>query len=123
MKGFFIALSIFLCIIIMLFFYSNFIDSTFNTLSLYISDVESALKESDFDKALKSSETLRLALKEESKILYFLSDRAPIDNALSECERLISFINTKDISEASAAAYTIDIILDKTKEKSIFTIP
>ena len=123
MKGFIIALAIFLSIIILLFFYSNFIDSTFNLLSLYVSEVEIALKNSDFKKALTNSENLRRTLKNESKILYFLSDRTPIDNAFSECERLISFIRTEDVSEASASAYTIDIILEKTKEKSILFIP
>lgn len=123
MKGFIIALAIFLSIIILLFFYSNFIDSTFNLLSLYVSEVEIALKNSDFKKALANSESLRRTLENESKILYFLSDRTPIDNAFSECERLISFIRTEDVSEASASAYTIDIILEKTKEKSILFIP
>ena len=123
MKGFIIALAIFLSIIILLFFYSNFIDSTFNLLSLYVSEVEIALKNSDFKKALTNSENLRRTLKNESKILYFLYDRTPIDNALSECERLISFIRTEDVSEASASAYTIDMILEKTKEKSILCIP
>ena len=119
MKGFIIALAIFLIIIILLFFYSKYISETFFVLSCNISEIENSLYANDFQTALKLSENLRDKLKKYSSVLYFLSDRSPIDNVIAESERLISFICTKDLSEASASARGINVILEKTKEKSI----
>ncbi|MDO5479248.1 MAG: DUF4363 family protein, partial [Clostridia bacterium] len=107
----------------LLFFFTNYIDNTFSLLSSYISGIEDALKEENFEKAAKLSASLRKKLRSKSEILYYVSDRAPIDNAITECERLLSFIETKDKSEAYASAMGIAVILEKTKEKSLFSLP
>lgn len=123
MKGFLTALVIMLSLIFLLFFFTSYIDNTFSLLSSYTAGIETAIKEENFEKAAKLSASLRKKLRSKSEILYYVSDRAPIDNAITECEKLLSFIATKDKSEAYASVMGIAVILEKTKEKSVLSLP
>ena len=123
MKGFIAAVLIFITIISFLFIYNFYITNTFHILSEQLSIIEKAISSEDFSRAEKLSSVFQKALASKAKTLYYLSDRVPIDNAISECAKMISFIRTSDKSEACAAAHGINAILEKTKEKSVLSFP
>ena len=120
MKGFVTALIIFLILIALLTAYSFYINITFSSFSVEINEISDSIMIENYTKAKKASVKFNNHLNEKSGILYFVTDRSPIDTALTECEKMLSFISTEDKSEALACAKGIDILLKKTKEKSLF---
>lgn len=122
MKGFLSALIIILCLIVLLCIYTFYIEGTFSYLSSEIYKIETAIESEDFILAGEISRTFKKELKEKSTLLYYVTDRALIDDAFTECEKLLSFIKTEDKSEALASASGIRTMLEKTKEKSIIRI-
>lgn len=123
MKGFLTALIIFLFLIVFLFCYAFYMEETLSSLSLYIRDIESAIATEDFSAAGEIASEFREDLMLKAGILCYLTDRALIDDAFTECEKLISFITTKDQSESLASASGIRMMIEKTKEKSIIRFP
>ena len=119
MKGFITSLIIFLTLITLLVVYSFYINHTFSAFSREINKISALITKENYDEAEKASEKLNKCLNEKSGILYFVTDRSPIDTSLTECKKMLSFISTKDKSEALACAYGIDVLLKKTKEKSL----
>ena len=88
MRAFIYTLIIFILIIAGLFFYSVYMTESIDELSLLLSDTETHLEKGDFSSARASAETFSDTLKEKSYTLYFFTDRCPIDNTLTESERL-----------------------------------
>lgn len=123
MKGFLTALIIMLVLIFLLFIYSGYVENTFSSLSRHIGEIEVAIKSESFEKALFLAKQLREKLKEKARILYFVTDRALIDEAFTECEKLLSFIISEDKAEALASASGIRAMLEKTEEKSTIRFP
>ncbi len=119
MKGFISALIIFLILIALLTVYNFYIKNTFSSFSLEIGKISDLIMEEKYENAKKSSEKFYEILNKKSEILYYVTDRSPIDTVLTECEKMISFINTEDKSEALASARGINVLLKKTKEKSL----
>ena len=122
MKGFITALIIFLSLIVLLTLYSFYINTTFSTFSMEIREISDLIMAENYSEAKNASEKFNAHLNEKSGILYFVTDRSPIDTILTECEKMLSFISTEDKSEALACAKGIDILLKKTKEKSLLFI-
>ncbi|MBQ2941302.1 MAG: DUF4363 family protein [Clostridia bacterium] len=123
MKGFLTALIIMLVLLFLLFIYSGYVENTFSSLSRHIGEIEVAIKSESFEKALFLAKQLREKLKEKAGILYFVTDRALIDEAFTECEKLLSFIISEDKAEALASASGIRVMIEKTEEKSTIRFP
>ena len=121
MKVFIAALSIFATLIIILMLCNFLLCSTFSSYNEILDSIEHAVYTDNFPEAERISVEFSDKLFEDSRLLYCLTDRTPIDNALTECSRMISFIRVKDKAESSAALSGIKTILTKTKEKS--TLP
>lgn len=122
MRGFIFTLIIFILIISGLFLYSGYMSESLDELSALLSDTEAELKQSNFYFAEVSAERFSNALKAKSYTLYYFTDRCPIDNALTESERLISFIEAGDDAESSAVLSGLKLMLNKIKEKSSLKI-
>ncbi len=122
MRGFIYTLIIFILIIAVLFFYSDYMTKSIDELSLLLSDTKTHLEKGDFSSAKASAERFSDTLKEKSYTLYFFTDRCPIDNALTESERLKSFIKAEDDAESAAVLSGIHVMLSKTREKSSLKI-
>lgn len=122
MRGFIFTLIIFILIISGLFLYSGYMSESLDELSALLSDTEAELKQSNFYFAEVSAERFADALKAKSYTLYYFTDRCPIDNALTESERLISFIKAGDDAESSAVLSGLKLMLNKIKEKSSLKI-
>lgn len=122
MKGFLSAVIILTLLLSFLLYYSIYINRSFSDFSEYLDKIIYFLISENYEKAEKLSGDFCRNLKDKSHTLYIVTDRSPIDNAIAECERLISFIRTEDKSEAIAAAGGISIILEKTKEKSLMRL-
>lgn len=103
-------------------FYSDYMTESIDELSLLLSDTETHLEKGDFSSARASAETFSDTLKEKSYTLYFFTDRCPIDNTLTESERLKSFIKAEDDAESAAVLSGIRVMLSKTREKSSLKI-
>ncbi len=121
MKGFLTALGIFLVLLVSMFFYNRYMTTTMISLWDYADSIEDAINEENFKKANSVLKSFEKRLNEETYFLYFVTDRAPLDNALTECARLKSFLSIPDKAESLACISGIKVMLDKTKEKS--TIP
>jgi len=122
MRAFIYTLIIFILIIAGLFFYSVYMTESIDELLLLLSDTETHLEKGDFSSARASAETFSDTLKEKSYTLYFFTDRCPIDNTLTESERLKSFIKAEDGAESAAVLSGIRVMLSKTREKSSLKI-
>ena len=122
MKGFIIASSVFISISIALIFYNIYIINTFTDISTHLELIEESIEADNFKKAMELTLSFEKELSENSHLLYTLTDRAPIDTALSECARLSSFIKVCDKAESLASASGIRKILEKNLEKSVLRI-
>lgn len=122
MRGFSVTLVIFILIIAGLFLYSSYMTESLNELSLLLSDAESSLNEKNFDSAYAAAEKFSDALVKKAYSLYYFTDRCPIDNAVTESERLKSFIKAGDDSESSAVLSGLKLMISKIEEKSSLKI-
>lgn len=118
MRGFIFTLIVFILIISGLFLYSSYMSENLNELSLLLSDTELKLEEKDFPAAYSSAGKFSDELKCKSYSLYYFTDRCPIDNALTESERLKSFIKAEDDAESAAVLSGLRIMIEKISEKS-----
>ncbi len=121
MKGFLTAALIFLFLLSSLFFCNKYMRETMTGLSEYAISIEEAINEENFKKANLILESFEKKLNEKTYFLYFVTDRTLLDNTLTECARLKSFLSIPDKAESLAAVSGIKIMLKKTLEKS--TIP
>lgn len=118
MKGFITALLIFLILISSLFLYNQYMLKTITGLLEYTNMIEESINEENFKKAHSILKSFEKNLNEKTYFLYFVTDRAPLDNTITECARLKSFISIPDKAEALACISGIKIMLKKTMEKS-----
>lgn len=119
MKGFILALVIFIILSISTLYCNYYINSVFSEYSDCITIVKTSIRNNDFLIAEKFTKILENKLKEDSRLLYTITERTPIDNAITECGRLLSFIEVKEKSEAYATASGIEIILRNSNKKTV----
>lgn len=118
MRGFIATVIIFLLVIIGLFVYSDFIYSSFSEFDTMLSSVEYELSAGDFSSAEINSELFFDKLKEKSRVLYYFTDRNPINSLLSETARLKSFIAIGDKAEAASALSGLRMMINTAFEKT-----
>lgn len=118
MRGFIATVIIFLLVIIGLFVYSNFVYSSFTEFNSILSTVDAELSAGDFSSAQINSELFFDKLKEKSRVLYYFTDRNPINSLLSESARLKSFIAHGDMAEAASALSGLKIMINTAFEKT-----
>ena len=121
MKGFLTASLIFVFLLSSLFFYNKHMSETMLSLSEYASTIENSINDENFKKANLILDSFEKKLNEKTYFLYFVTDRTLLDNTLTECARLKSFLSIPDKSESLASVSGIKMMLKKTMEKS--TIP
>ncbi len=121
MKGFLTASLIFLILLSSLFLYNKYMTETMISLSDYAATIEESINEENFKKANFILDSFEKKLNEKAYFLYFVTDRTLLDNTLTECARLKSFLSIPDKAESLAAVSGINIMIKKTLEKS--TIP
>ncbi len=119
MKGFIASVTLLSSILLIIFLCGLHLTKTVTALTEFTVVIEKALDEENYKKALKLTETFEKRLKSEAEYLYYCSDRAPIDNAITECARMKSYIKAEDKSESSSALSGIRATLKKALEKSI----
>lgn len=118
MRGFIATLVIFSLIVCGLFFYSDYISSSFSELSSILEHTENELEEENFRSALRYAELFHEKLKQKSYILYYFADRHPINDIITESARLKSFIKSEDGAEAGGVLSGLKIMIEKIVEKS-----
>ena len=122
MKGFVIALIIFIFLTVTLMFYNIYINKTFTDLVSRTAMIENSIYEEKYINAKISALLLKRKLEKDSSVLYIITERSSIDNALTECSKLLCFIEVFDKAEAYATASGIKSIIEKANEKSaLFT--
>lgn len=118
MRGFIATVIIFLLVIIGLFVYSDFVYSCFSEFDNMLSAVEDDLSAGNFSSAERNSEQFFNKLKEKSRVLYYFTDRNPINSLLSETARLKGFITVGDTAEATAALSGLKMMINTAFEKT-----
>lgn len=122
MRGFILALLIFVLIICGLFWYSNYTSSALSELTEKLHTVENSILENNTTYMEKAVRTFSDDLLKKSNILGFFCDRHPIDELITESSRLTSHIMSGKYSDAKAELSALFVMLNELSEKAALSL-
>lgn len=121
MRGFIFSVAVFVLTAIGLFFCSDYMTSTFSSLSETLEKTSLAMEKNDFESAEAHADALSSELNEKAAVLCFFCDRRPIGDAVIQAERLKSFIWESDASSARAELCALRVMLSNMAKKAVLT--